>query len=226
MMSEEHTGYAQRAFEPAADATELILVRHGASAEVVPGKSVPITEGWSDPPLSEVGESQAQTVAKRLLEESFAALFVSGLRRTLETAAPLVKEIGMEPVVVPELREVHIGDWEGGEWRIRIAKDDPVALRAFEEERWDVIPGGERPEVLAARVERGVESMVAAAGSGTVAVAILHAGVIAEICRQATASRPFAFIHVANGSLTRLIVNTDGRWVLRTFNETVHLNGI
>jgi probable phosphoglycerate mutase len=49
--------------------------------------------------------------------------------------------------------------------------------------------------------------------------------VIGEICRQATGSEPFAFTHAANGSLTRLVVLTDGRWRLRTFNETGHLRG-
>ena len=53
--------------------------------------------------------------------------------------------------------------------------------------------------------------------------AIVHGGVIGEICRQATGSRPFAFVHSDNGSFTRLIVSPDGGWLLRSFNETAHL---
>ena len=48
---------------------------------------------------------------------------------------------GLEPVVVPDLREVSLGEWEGGEFRIRMAEGDPVALQAVAEERWEVIPG-------------------------------------------------------------------------------------
>ena len=40
--------------------------------------------------------------------------------------------------------------------------------------------------------------------------AIVHGGVIGEVCRQATDSRPFAFVHSDNGSLTRLVVLAGG----------------
>ena len=46
---------------------------------------------------------------------------------------------------------------------------------------------------------------------------------LGEICRQATGSRAFAFVHADNGSLTRLIVLPDGGWLLRSFNDTAHL---
>jgi probable phosphoglycerate mutase len=47
--------------------------------------------------------------------------------------------------------------------------------------------------------------------------------VIGEICRQATQSRPFAFVHADNCSITRLVVLADGRWLLRSFNDVAHL---
>ena len=40
---------------------------------------------------------------------------------------------------------------------------------------------------------------------------------------MATDSRPFAFIHSDNCSITRLVVLGDGRWLLRSFNDTAHL---
>jgi len=46
---------------------------------------------------------------------------------------------------------------------------------------------------------------------------------VAEACRQVTGSRPFAFVDVENGSLTKLTVETGGRWRLRSFNDTAHL---
>ncbi len=43
---------------------------------------------------------------------------------------------------MPELREVHLGDWDGGgEHRIRVANRDPIAVQSFRDERWDVLPG-------------------------------------------------------------------------------------
>jgi 2,3-bisphosphoglycerate-dependent phosphoglycerate mutase len=126
-------------------------------------------------------------------------------------------------VVVPELREVHLGEWEGGEYRIRMAEGDPLALRALAEERWELIPGAESGAALAARVRAGVDAIVARLGAGATGAAILHGGVIGEICRQATSSRPFAFVHADNASLSRLVVFGDGRWLLRSFNDTAHL---
>lgn len=215
--------YPQRQFLLPPDATELVLVRHGASIPAVVGESFDIVDGHGDPPLAPEGKIQADAVARRLATEPVAGLFVTGLTRTAETAAPLARLTGLGPVAVPELREVRLGEWEGGEFRIRVAHGDPIAMQAIAQERWDLIPGAESAEALAARVLAGVQQIVSAVGSGAVAVAVVHGGVIGEICRQATASRPFAFLHSDNGSITRVVVFGDGRRLLRSFNDTSHL---
>jgi probable phosphoglycerate mutase len=215
--------YAQRAFALPPGATEVVLVRHGASADAVPGEPFPLSDGHGDPPLSPVGELQARAMAERLAEERLAGLFVTGLTRTVQTAMPLAERLGVEPRVVPELREVKLGEWEGGEFRIRMHDGDPIAIRAILEERWDVIPGAESMEYLAARVKAGIASIVDAVGPDASAAAVVHGGIIGELCRQATGSRPFAFIHADNCSLSRIVVLPDGRWLLRTFNDIAHL---
>jgi probable phosphoglycerate mutase len=219
------TQYHQRGFALAADATELVLVRHGASAPAVDGQPFQSLHGHGDPPLAPEGELQAEAVARRLAAPAHApaALFVTGLQRTAQTAAPLAERTGLEAHVVWELREVNLGEWEGGVLRIRVAEGDPLAKRLFDEQRWDVIPGAESMEALAGRVRAGVQQIVDTVGSGAVAVAFVHGGVIGELCRQATASRPFAFIGSDNCSISRLVVLGDGRWVLRCFNDTAHL---
>ena len=58
----------------------------------------------------------------------------------------------LEPTVLADLREVHLGDWEGGEYRRRMHERDPIAMQALMEERWDVIPGAESMESRGARV--------------------------------------------------------------------------
>ena len=68
-----------------------------------------------------------------------------------------------------------------------------------------------------------VQTVAAATGPGAIAVAVVHGGVIGEACRQATDSRRFAFVHSDNGSLTRLVVWPEGRWLLRSFNDVSHL---
>lgn len=216
-------GYPQRPFAVPADATELVLVRHGATAPAIPGEPFPLVDGHGDPPLAPEGEEQAQRVADRLDGTGLHGLYVTGLQRTAQTAAPLAGRLGLTPHAVPALREVRLGDWEGGELRIRMANGDPLAVRVLAEERWDVIPGAEAMDAFAARLRAGVDEIVAHAGAGTSVAVVVHGGVIGELCRQATSSRPFAFVHGDNGGITRLVVFGDGRWLLRSFNDTSHL---
>jgi probable phosphoglycerate mutase len=218
--------YPQRAFTLPPGATEVVLVRHGASAAAVPGEPFESLEGHADPPLAPEGERQAEAMAERLGAERFDALFVTTLQRTAQTAAPLAARLGLDPVVVPELREVGLGEWEGGELRIRAAERDPLFFEVIAKERWDTIPGAEPAEQFAARVRAGLERVVAETGPDGVAVAVVHGGVIGELARQATSSRPFAFVHSDNCSITRLVVFPDGRQLLRNFNDTAHLTGL
>ena len=215
--------YRQRAFAVPPDATELIVIRHGASAALEPGETFELVEGHGDPPLAPEGREQAARVAERLHGEPLRALFVTPLQRTHQTAAPLVSATGLQPQVMPDLREVHLGEWEGGEYRRRMHERDPVAMKALMEERWDLIPGGESMESLATRVAAGLDAMLAAIGAGGTGAAVLHGGVIGELCRQVTRSRPFAFIHADNCSLTRIVQFSVGHRLLRSFNDTAHL---
>jgi probable phosphoglycerate mutase len=204
-------------------ATEVVLVRHGASEAAVEGVAFPLVDGRSDPALSDVGQIQAQSVADRLAAESPRRLFVSSLRRTHETAAPLIAASGLDPTVVPDLSEVFLGEFEGGEYRVRAARKDPIIRQVFAEQRWDAILGAETLADLGRRLRGAVQRVVAETGPDATAVVVTHGAVIGELCRQATDSRPFAFVHSDNGSISRIVVHGDRPWLLRSFNDTAHL---
>jgi 2,3-bisphosphoglycerate-dependent phosphoglycerate mutase len=201
--------------------TELFLVRHGASADAVEGEDFELLEGHGNPPLSDIGRQQAELVGARLAQHTFDALYVTTLRRTAETAAPLVRLTGLTPQVEPDLREVSLGEWEGGLFRQKVADGDPVAVRMLAEERWDVVPGAESTAAFTTRIHRAVERIAAAHLGGRV-VAFSHGAAIAEVLAHATGSRPFAFLMSDNASIARL-VRTPERWILRGFNDTAHL---
>ena len=217
--------FRQHRFVPPPGSCEILLVRHGESSPHVEGEPFTLVDGHGDPELAPEGRAQAALVADRLTStgEKITAIYVTTLRRTHETAAPLAERLGIEPQVEPDLREVFLGEWDGGEFRVRMAEGDPIAIQAVVEERWDVIPGGEPMEAFARRVRAGIDAVAAAAGTDVTVAAFVHGGVIGEVCRQATESRPFAFIHADNGSLTRLVILPGGRWLLRSFNDTAHL---
>lgn len=205
-------------------ATEIVLVRHGASTAMDLDAAVALVGGHADHGLTPLGRAQAEHVAERLAAEHPPAVIgVTPLRRTAETAAPLARRTAIDPVVVGELREVRLGEWEAGnEFARRMAADDPVVREAFERERWDVLPGGEPADVLAARVAAGISRLTVLAGPDSRAVMFTHGGVIAEACRQATGSRPFAFLGNENAAITRLVATPTG-WTLRAFNDASHL---
>lgn len=219
-------GLRQARFSPPPGATTILLVRHGESAAVQPDRPFPMLDGQGDPPLHPHGEHQALLLGERLAAEHangqhLDALYVTTLRRTQQTAAPVADAIGLEPVVVPELREVHLGDWEGGLFRTKIASDDPIARRVRQEERWDHIPGAEPLEVFDARVRAGLHQVVAAHPDQRVVV-VAHGGVIGHLLHQATGSSRFAFAWVDNASISELVIwRTDQRLV--RFNDRSHL---
>ena len=218
----EPRAHRQHRFEPPAGATEILLVRHGESEPAVEGQSFPLVDGHGDPALSPEGREQAVKVCARLAGEGVDAIYVSKLRRTVETAEALASALQLPMAVDPDLHEVFLGDWEGGLFRQRLAERDPIALRMITEERWDVIPNAEPAEAFAARARRAVTRVAAAHPDQRVA-AFAHGGIIGQILAQATGCRPFALGGTDNASISHIVV-VGNRWIVRRFNDTTHLD--
>jgi probable phosphoglycerate mutase len=212
----------QYRFRPAPGACDLLLVRHGESRPAAPGEEFPLLDGQADPPLHTEGLREAEAVAVRLEREEVSAIWVSPLTRTRQTAAPLLARLGLEAVVEPDLREVHLGDWDGAEYRRRSRADDPLVVEARAREDWGVLPGAETMAELCVRVRRGVERIASTHPDQRV-VAFVHGGVIGAALHLATGASPFTFVGAANASLNHLVVSPE-RWVLRRFNDTGHLD--
>lgn len=219
---QEAEGHRQTRFVAPDGATTILLLRHGASEPAHPDRPFPLVDGHGDPALDPVGHEQAAAAAARLQHERIDAIYVTSLRRTAQTAAPLAKALGLTPIVEPDLREVHLGEWEGGLVRAKAAAMDPIFLRMHVEERWDVIPGAESNERIEARTGAAIQRIVAAHPGGRV-VAVVHGGIIAHLVHRASGSRPFAFAGADNCSISELCV-VDGQMTMRRFNDTAHLD--
>ena len=148
--------YRQPVYQPPKGSADLVLIRHGESMPAKPGESFPMKDGHGDPALHPQGERQAVAVGDRLKSTHFAAAYVTKLIRTHQTAGPLLAHLGMSATIDPDLHEVHLGDWDGGLYRIKSAQGDPAFERMRANGEWGEIPGAETTAVFHGRVEKGL----------------------------------------------------------------------
>src|SRR5262249_56927504 len=147
---------------------------------------------------------------------------VGALRRTAETAAPLAARLGLVPRVEAGLREVGLGEWEGGLFRKMVSEHHPAAMRMWAQESFEVIPGAEPAAEFAARV-RDATGRVAAAHIGQRVAVFTHGGVIGQVLALASGARAFAFRTSDNGSISRWVVSGE-RGFVRGFNDPARLD--
>jgi probable phosphoglycerate mutase len=215
--------YPQYRFRIPEGACDLLLVRHGESAAMSAAGGFPTTEsGQADPDLAPAGREQAVLVSGRLAQAGLEALYVSSLRRTQQTVAPLVEQTDLKPVIVPELREIELGEWEGGEFRRLANNRDPRMMNLLRNGSWSEVPGGEDAKAFAERV-RGAISRIAAEHPNQRVAVICHGGVIGQIIALASGSSTLAFMGCDNSSISQVIVHGD-HWIVRRFNDTEHLS--
>ena len=212
----------QLKFNPWPGAADLLLIRHGESQPAIEGVPFPMKDGHGDPALHPNGRKQAIAVGERLKTWPIAAIYVTTLQRTHQTAAPLAGHLGLTPKVEPDLREVCLGQWDGALYRLKAAAGDRIFKRSMDNHEWGEIPGAETTAELQARVRNGLLRIAAAHSDQLVAV-VVHGGVIAAAMSLATGAAPFAFLQAENGSISRLVMDGD-KMKVRGYNDVSHLD--
>lgn len=195
---------------------ELLLIRHGRSADVVPG-----SDEAADPPLHELGRTQAAALAGRLADVAIDAVYSSHLRRAYDTALPLAAPRGLPVEVRRDLEEVRLGDWGRGEFRRRAAVGDPEFLAWARTGRWDGIPGGEGDRAFRERVTGVIDALVPQHRGGRIAV-VAHGGSINAYLAHVLGLERSIWMTVENTSITVVRVGPDGPTVV-TVNDCHHL---
>ena len=199
-----------------AGACELLLIRHGRSADVVPG-----SEEAADPGLHLDGEAQAAALAERLRTKRIDAIYASHLRRAVDTAAALASPRGLAVEQDPDLQEVLLGEWGQGEFRRRAAVRDPEWLQWSRTRRWDGIPGGEGDDALRRRVVAAIERLTDRHRGETIAV-VAHGGVINAYLADVLGLPVSLWLMVENTSITVVRVDDVGHHVV-VANDCHHL---
>ncbi len=123
------------------------LVRHGDTPQAAEG----IFCGDLDPSLTDHGHWQAEQLARAVAPLGLIALYCSPKLRARQTAEPIARATGLQPVIEDGLREIGYGRWEGlREADIRV--NEPAALAAWHDDPALISPpGGETAYQIAAR---------------------------------------------------------------------------
>jgi len=193
---------------------ELLLVRHALPIRRE------VTEGAADPPLSVDGERQAQLLAEYLGSEQIDAVYASPLRRAVQTAEPLCRQIGREMVLDAGIAEF---DQHSSEYI-------PVEeLKASGDPRLTEFLLGEGDEFddreeFRERVFASITRIVSQHGGERVAV-VCHGGVINSYAGDVLGldvEGP-GFFYPNYTSITRIAASRSGVRSIVTLNETSHL---
>lgn len=185
--------------------SDIYLIRHGQTAWNGESRR----QGHCDIPLDEVGLKQSRLVAARF--PVFDALYSSDLQRALDTA----RCIG-EPIPVPELRELNVGDWEG----TVVGDTDTEELTRFHNDPLAFTPpNGENIGAMADRAFAAFQQIAEVHKSGTVII-VTHGGPIKTIGLRLLAGTSQTFPRLRTDN-TGVSLVRDG--VVMFWNDTAHL---
>jgi broad specificity phosphatase PhoE len=202
----------------------LLLIRHGQTTANVLGSLDTAAPG---PSLTELGELQSAEVPGALEGVEIDAIFVSTLVRTSETAAPLARARGLQPIELPGIHEIGAGELEG--------RTDKDSKRTYLEavfawglgQRDKPMPGGGNGHDFFDRFDASIADAAAlvsslADGSGTAVVFSHGAAIRVWVAARATNVSPtFAASHeLDNTGIVELDGSPETGWSLSRWQGT------
>ena len=217
------TGWAGRD-EQSRPPTTTVLLRHGQTALSAERRFA----GSGDIDMTELGEQQAKAVAQRLARRAgdapIAAIVTSPLRRARRTAEEVAHATGAPLRVEAELRETDFGAWEGLTFA-EAGEKWQAEMKAWLADADVAPPGGESFAEVDRRVMAALERLVARY-AGTTVLVVSHVTPIKMLVRRALLAPVAALyrMHLDVASLCEVDWYTDGPAVVRSLNDTAHLN--
>lgn len=196
---------------------EVLLIRHGRSADVVPG-----SPESADPPLHAQGHEQAAALAARLEGLVLHAVHSSHLLRAAQTAEALARPRGLEVTIHPDLEEIRLGEWSNGEFRRRAAVADPEWVAWSLTGRWDGIPGCEGDDALRHRFAAVLDDLAERHMGERIAV-VAHGGAINAYVSHLLGVHRSLWMTVENTSITMVRLSPLTGATVVAVNDCHHL---
>jgi broad specificity phosphatase PhoE len=179
--------------------TTFYFVRHGESE----GNAARIFTGQTDSPLTARGRGQAATVAAELAKVKFDRIVSSDLARARDTAEVIAKPHRIAVEIVPELREIDVGDRTG------TAFDETRGLPNWSDDGFVSWPGGETLDQVLARTLGAIERLTRESPGKTILV-VGHGGVNRILLSHFLGILP-KLDRTAGGNTNISVVHTDGK---------------
>lgn len=137
---------------------KLYLVRHGENPANLTKE---LSSRKIDYPLTPKGRLQAQQTGTYFRDKAIHEIYASSLKRAVETASIIARDLGLETEIMDNFRELDVGDLEGHPdleeaWRIH----NGVIQTWLDGSPETHFPGGENYYIAAGRMRDGVESIL------------------------------------------------------------------
>lgn len=210
--------------------TSTVLLRHGQTAMSVEKRY----SGLSDVPLTETGLRQAAAAAKALAGAGISTIVSSPLRRAVQTAEEVAAVTGVGVITDEGFRETDFGAWEGLTFA-EVRERWPAELTTWLADPAVPPPGGESFAAVSERVtaalhrvlqDRVLQDRVLQDTEPQTILIVSHVTPIKTLVASALLAPPPALfrMHLDLAALCEIDWYADGPAVLRSFNDTAHLD--
>ena len=199
--------------------TKVILIRHGETDWSYQKRYC----GFTDIDLNEKGRQQARRLLKRLSKEKIHKVYSSDMKRTLQFAKIVFKDLPAEELL--DLREMNFGIFEGLTYK-DIMEKYPKVYREWLGNPLDIIvPRGESLKTLARRVRKALKRILSQNSDKKVAV-FTHGGPIRVIlCDILELDLKEVWKIEQELASISIIEFVEGRGKVHLLNDVSYLNG-
>jgi len=199
--------------------TYVLLSRHGETM----GNADKVFSGHSDVDLTPLGRRQAAALGARLQGRHIDAAYASDLSRTRITAELALCDRGIAVQLLPGLREIHFGSWEGRTFP-EIRAGWPEAYHQLLAVDDAFCPPAGEPLAAARRRVVGAMRAIVSANMGKTVLVVAHGGTIQLFVSDILGMASSATFRLSTGNCGLSEIAFYGkRPALTLFNDCRHV---
>ncbi|WP_058485435.1 histidine phosphatase family protein [Defluviitalea phaphyphila] len=199
---------------------KLYLIRHGETEWNLKHKY----QGSTDVPLNDIGKKQALAIANRMEKYEIDAIYSSDLSRAYETANCIGNIKKLKVKVLPQLREINFGEWEGyTSSELKKIYGEEYKKFLLEPHKY-TFPGEGSLKAVQMRLKEAIKIITSEHSSGN--FIIVSHGAALKILIMTLLNIDLSLYRkfwLGNVSLSIIEKKDNDDWILSLLNDTSHL---